>query len=114
MLDIKLKTVDLQVELVFGVTNLMDGQEEIGIMEIFGMRQQKKACMDVFQMKISRGTAGQTAVDTRICGFGQMEDSLIIGQVLQSSDQCLIIGQVLHHQAPVTGRIVLMLPNVIT
>jgi len=31
-LDMKKKTVDLRVELVFGVTNMMDGQEETGIM----------------------------------------------------------------------------------
>lgn len=99
MLDIKLKTVDLQVEHVFGVTNTKHGQEEIGIMEIFGMRQLKKACMDVFQTKILRGIQR----DTRICGFGQMEDI-----------QCLISKRVSHQQAPVTGRIVLMLQNVTT
>ena len=69
-LDIKPKTVDLRVEHVFGVTNLVDGQEAIGIMQISGMLQLSKAGMDVSLMKILRGIQ----LDTRICGFGLMED----------------------------------------
>ena len=96
-LDIKLKPVDLLVEHVFGVTNSVDGQEEVGITETSGMPQMKRACMDVSQMKILRGMRN----DTQTCGFGQTEDI-----------RCLISKQVSQHQAPVSGPIVLMLQNV--
>lgn len=74
MLGIKMKNVDLQEGRAFGVTNSVDGQEEVGITETSGMPQLSKARMDVFLMKILRGMLR----DGRICGFGQMEEILCL------------------------------------